>query len=127
MKKIKVRFNLENKKERIIELSHQLSFDQSINCYDLMMKDPNGWLIDKKHPFQQTDFLLTQTSPFALIGFSVEGYYEGLTFSLNEGKAPFQSKQPNALFVLIPIKLFIEMYPIRSINIVAENWLNEKF
>ncbi len=70
---INVRFQLEEENEVALLLGYLSTKSNWIAVKPLFKNSGNGWLIERKHPYQQTQFILNKSDSCWLLSFNDRG------------------------------------------------------
>ncbi len=116
-----VRFRLEENDESEIQLGY-LSTKLSWIAVKPLFKSPrNGWIIEREHPYQQTQFILNDCVSCWLLSFNNDGILVSVKKYFNSCSAPASFLIPESFVVLLPIDTDLPIIKVAAIELKKES------
>ena len=100
LKKIRKQLAAENEPERKLPLVPAKKTWVEVKA--VLQKYPGGCLVERKHPFLQTQFILDGSDDCLLISFDGNGKYAGTKAFRNKTAAPFSYLISDPYVVVVP-------------------------
>ena len=90
-----------------------------VECKSLLQDYPEGILIERKHKYLQTQFILSGAEPCRLVVFNEGGHFVSVKSYENVSKAPFSFFISEPLVLLLPAINSLPNENIKSIEIIG--------
>ena len=114
--KVQVVFTLPENEQKELRLSYCEMCDSYLDGRKLKAEDEKGWLIQKKHRYLQSRFILNEVFPFALLCFNENGVFESVLISNSNVSGQFETLQTADSFVLLPLEIFVALKGVQQLN-----------
>lgn len=109
-----VLFHLEKENELALHLGYLSNKSNWIAVKPLFKDTDNGWLIEREHPYQQTQFILNESTSCWLLSFNDSGLLVSVKKYFNSCSAPASFLIPETYVVLLPIDTVLQIAEILS-------------
>lgn len=112
-----VLFHLEEENELALGLGYIITKSNWIAVKPLFKSTGNGWLIERKHSYQQTQFILNESASCWLLSFNDSGLLVSKKKYFNSCSAPASFLIPETFVVLLPIDTSLQIAEVSSFEI----------
>lgn len=110
-------FHFEKEDDLELNLGYMYTKSNWIAVKPLFKSSGNGWLIERKHPYQQTQFILNESASCWLLSFNDSGLLVSKKKYFNSCSAPASFLIPETFVVILPIYTAIQIIEVSSFEL----------
>ena len=121
-----ITIHYEESDEKVVTLAYAPVESTWVNCHELFQKFPNGCLVERKHKFLQTQFILDNTESCKLVVFDVKKGFVTVKSHSHIGDAPFSFLISDHYVVLLPTESTLDLEGILSMTILSHSQANKQ-